>query len=442
MSMQEWIERKRDGLALSGQEIGAFVAGLVSGEIPDYQAAAFLMAAYLRGMDEAETAALTSAMLRSGAVLDLSTIGGAKVDKHSTGGVGDKVSLVLAPAVAACGGRVPMISGRSLGHTGGTLDKLESIPGFRVGLTLDELCAQVGDLGAAFGAATADLAPADRLLYRLRDATATVASIPLITSSILAKKAAEGIDGLVLDVKTGNGAFMATPRAARDLARSLVSTAERLGLRAVALITDMSQPLGAAIGNSVEVVEAVEALKGGGPRDLVELVTRLGAEMLLLAGLVPDLRSGCDQIARSLADGSALARFRAIVERQGGDASAIEDVSRLPCASRREPLESPASGHVQSIDCRALGAAACALGAGRRRMEDAIDHGVGLICMKKVGDAVVAGEPLLLVLYNDAARYAAVRPALQAAFVIGEKRPSARPLVRARLAGAGCRERS
>ncbi len=440
--MQEWIERKRDGGTLAREEIEALVAGLVRGEIPDYQTAAFLMAVYLRGMDEAETTALTSAMLRSGAALDLSAIAGAKVDKHSTGGVGDKVSLVLAPAVAACGGSVPMISGRSLGHSGGTLDKLESIPGFRVGLTLDELCAQVADLGAVFGAATSDLAPADRLLYRLRDATTTVASVPLITSSILAKKAAEGIDGLVLDVKTGSGAFMASPRAARELARSLVSTAERLGVRAVALITDMSQPLGAAIGNSVEVLEAIETLRGKGPRDLVELVTRLGAEMLLLAGLVPDLRVGRRRIARCLADGSAFRRFHSIVARQGGDVAAIENVGLLPRADLHTLIESPVSGYVRSIDCRALGAAACALGAGRRRMEDVIDHGVGLMCMRKVGDAVEAGEPLLLVLYNDAARCAAVRPALEAAYVIGAERPRARPLVRARLAGATCRERS
>ncbi len=419
MSILDAIRKKREGQALDRDEVFRFVEGTARGTVPDYQAAALLMAIYFRGMDDAETAALTDAMTRSGARLDLSDIDGVKVDKHSTGGVGDKVSLPLAPAVAACGGRVPMISGRALGHTGGTLDKLESIPGFRVGLSLGELKEQVRTLGLAFGAATEDLAPADRKLYQLRDATCTVESIPLITSSILSKKVAEGIDGLVLDVKTGSGAFLSDPDAARRLAETLVATAERLSVRTVALLTDMSQPLGKAVGNAVEVAESIRILRGEGPDDVTRLVVEIGAEMLVLSGLADDLDDGRRRIRASFADGSALDRFRRAIEAQDGDAGVIDDESRLPRAKHRRDVAATSAGFVHAIDTREIGLSANALGAGRETMDDAIDPAVGLYVEKRIGDRVAAGEPLLSAVFNDEVRFAAVEARLRDAFHVG-----------------------
>jgi pyrimidine-nucleoside phosphorylase len=391
MNPVEIIRSKRDGRALAPGEIAAFVRGVTDGSVPDYQAAALLMAVYFRGLDGAELAALTDAMLHSGDVLDLSELPLPKVDKHSTGGVGDKISLHLAPAVAACGVAVPMISGRGLGHTGGTLDKLEAIPGFSVNLDESQFRSVLRDCGLALIGQTERLAPADKRLYALRDVTGTVESIPLIAASIMSKKLAEGIDGLVLDVKVGSGAFMKTLERARELARTLVDIGRRAGKRVSAVLTDMDQPLGRYVGNAVEVHESLEVLSGRGEPDLVELTLALGAEMLLVAGVARDAADGRERIARVLGDGSALARFRRCVELQGG---------RLPATTRgwfagdALPVRAGADGYVRAIDAEQIGLAALALGAGRTRKEDAIDPGAWVRLHKKVGERVAAGEEL------------------------------------------------
>lgn len=433
------IEKKRDGAELSAAEIEGFVGGVASGAIPDYQASAFLMAVFLRGMTPVETAAMTRAMIDSGARLDLSGLSGSKVDKHSTGGVGDKISIPLAPAVAACGGQVPMISGRSLGHTGGTLDKLEAIPGFRVGLSLDELRAQVAELGFAFGAATDDLAPADRKLYALRDATGTVASIPLITSSILSKKVAEGIDGLVMDVKAGAGAFLPDPAAARALAETIVRTGEQLGVRTVARITDMGAPLGRMIGNALEIRESIEVLSGGGPDDVVDLVCALGGEMLMLSGISTAYEDAAARIRRALQDGSARELFRKAVERQGGDPAVVDHPDRLPRATRVELVKAPVAGYVTGLDARAFGVASGLLGAGRQQITDIVDPAVGVCVLAPVGAQVQASEPVLEIHYNDPARLADAVSRLEAAITFGDKSPAPRVLLIDRIA-AGASE--
>jgi pyrimidine-nucleoside phosphorylase/thymidine phosphorylase len=390
----EIIHRKRDGHAIPPEAIAALIRGFTAGEIPDYQMAAFCMAVFFRGMDDAEVGALTRAMLESGDVLDLSGIPGRKVDKHSTGGVGDKISLPLAPLVAACGVRVPMVSGRGLGHTGGTLDKLEAIPGFRVDLPVERFRAQVAELGCCLIGQTARIAPADKRLYALRDVTATVESIPLIAGSIMSKKLAEGIDGLVLDVKVGGGAFMKTLEDARLLARTLGGIGRTMGKRVTALLTDMSQPLGRAVGNALEVEESIEILRGRGPADVRALTVELGAEMLLLGGVAATLGEGRAAIAAAIADGRGLARFRQIVEAQGGDPRAVDDPSRLPRSARLQDVPSPAAGVVEAIDAEAVGLAAMALGAGRARVEDRIDPAAGIVVHKRLGDTVERGEPL------------------------------------------------
>jgi pyrimidine-nucleoside phosphorylase len=396
----ELIHRKRDGGRLTPAELHALIAGYVAGEIPDYQLAAFCMAVFFRGLDEEETGALTDAMLRSGDVLDLSALPGVKVDKHSTGGVGDKISLPLAPLAAACGVKVPMVSGRGLGHTGGTLDKLEAIPGFRVDLPVERFVELVRDHGLGLIGQTARIAPADKRLYALRDVTATVESIPLIAASIMSKKLAEGIDALVLDVKVGRGAFMKTRDDARRLALALVGIGRRMGKRVTALLTTMDQPLGQAVGNALEVVESIELLRGGGPADLRELTVALTAEMVLLARLAPDLPAARAAVEAAIADGRGLARFRDIVAAQGGDPRAIDDPGRLPRAAQVIPLEAEADGVVAALDAEAVGLAAMALGAGRARVEDRIDPSVGVVLLRKVGDRVVRGEPLCLVHRN------------------------------------------
>lgn len=434
MSFVSLIEKKRDGAALTDREIESFVAGARDRTIPDYQLVAMLMAICCRGMTVEETAALTTRMTRSGRVADLSAIPGVKVDKHSTGGVGDKISLPLAPAVAACGGRVPMISGRSLGHTGGTLDKLEAIPGFRVDLSEDELRAQVASIGLAFGAATPDLAPADRVLYALRDASGTVPSIPLITSSILSKKVASGISALVLDVKTGRGAFLPELEDSRALARSLVDTANTLGVKTVAWITDMDAPLGRTIGNALEIDETNEVLFGRGPADVVELVTLLGGEMLVLAGLARNLDDGRLRIRTSLQDGSALSKWRAAIRAQGGDDRVIDDPARLPRAMSCETVVAARAGFVTAIDSRALGVAATTLGAGRVRVEDRVDPAVGIVLQKTRGDRVAAGDVLCMVHSNVAARASAVVSQIERAFELGDELPIPRPLCIERVA--------
>jgi pyrimidine-nucleoside phosphorylase/thymidine phosphorylase len=426
----ELIQAKRDGRQIAAADIAALVDGFTRGEIPDYQMAAFCMAVFFRGMDDAEVGALTEAMLHSGDVLDLSDVPGSKVDKHSTGGVGDKVSLALAPLAAACGVKVPMISGRGLGHTGGTLDKLEAIPGFRTDLPVDRFHALVRDVGACLVGQTARLAPADRKLYALRDVTATVESIPLIAASIMSKKLAEGIDALVLDVKVGSGAFMKTAGDARALARTLVAIGRRSGKKVAALLTDMSQPLGRAVGNALEVAETLELLRGGGPDDLRALTIEETAEMLVLGGAAADSAAAQARVAAAIADGSGLAKLEEIVRAQGGDPLALRDPERLPRAPRTYAVVAPAGGWVQEVDGQAVGLAAVALGAGRARLEDRVDPAVGLVVHKRIGDTVERGEPLCTVHEGDRSEERTrVAARIEGAFRIGAAPVPRPPLV-------------
>jgi pyrimidine-nucleoside phosphorylase/thymidine phosphorylase len=434
MRPYELIHSKRDGRAIPAADLAALVDGFTRGEVPDYQMAAFCMAVFFRGMDAEEVSALTGAMLRSGDVLDLSDVPGAKVDKHSTGGVGDKVSLALAPLVAACGVRVPMISGRGLGHTGGTLDKLEAIPGFRTDLPPDRFRALVRDVGTCLVGQTARLAPADRRLYALRDVTATVESIPLIAASIMSKKLAEGIDALVLDVKVGPGAFMKRAEDARALARTLAGIGHAAGKRVTALLTDMSQPLGRAVGNALEVLEAVELLRGGGPPDLREVTVALGAEMLLLGGAAADLPAARRALEAAIADGRGLAKLEEIVRAQGGDPAFLRDPARLPRAPRTYDVPAAAAGHVGGIDAEAIGLAAVALGAGRARVEDPVDPAVGIVVHRRIGDRVERGEPLCTVHEGDRSEpRERIAARLAGAFRIGAARPAPPPLVLERI---------
>jgi pyrimidine-nucleoside phosphorylase/thymidine phosphorylase len=433
-SPYEVIHAKRDGRAIPDADLAALVAGFTRGEIPDYQMAAFCMAVFFRGMDDREVAALTGAMLRSGDVLDLSDVPGAKVDKHSTGGVGDKVSLALAPLAAACGVKVPMISGRGLGHTGGTLDKLEAIPGFRTDLPVERFRALVREVGACLIGQTERLAPADRRLYALRDVTATVESIPLIAASIMSKKLAEGIDALVLDVKVGSGAFMKTAADARALATTLAAIGRGMGKEVSALLTDMSQPLGRAIGNALEVAEAVELLRGGGPEDLREVTLELTAEMLVLGAVAPDRAAARARVAGAVADGRGLAKLEEIVRAQGGDPSVLRDPERLPRAPRTFEVAAPARGFVEGVDAEALGLAAVALGAGRARVEDRVDPAVGLVVHKRIGDPVERGEPLCTVHEGDRSEpRPRVAGRVEAAFRIGAAPAAPPPLVHERM---------
>ena len=382
------IRKKRDGGELSRNEIESLVNSYTRGDIPDYQMSAWLMAVVLRGMTRAETAALTDAMLRSGEVLDLSALPAKKVDKHSTGGVGDKTSLVLAPLAAAAGVMVPMISGRGLGHTGGTLDKLEAIPGFNVNLPVAHFRRVLETCGCAMIGQTAEVAPADRKLYALRDVTGTVESPYLICASIMSKKLAEGIDALVLDVKTGSGAFMKSEKDAVFLAELMVETGERMGKQMVALITDMDQPLGSMIGNALEVVEVVEVLRGEGPEDLRQLCLELAGWMLHLGGVADTVAEGKKQSEKLIASGEALDKFRQMVALQGGDLRAIDDPKKLPQAQHTMILSSPKNGYLAALQCEQVGTACVILGGGRERKEDSVDPAVGIVLHKKVGDPV------------------------------------------------------
>jgi pyrimidine-nucleoside phosphorylase/thymidine phosphorylase len=433
MDTPELIRKKRNGLVLAKAEVFDFVERYTRGEIPDYQASALLMAIYFRGMDPRETADLTEAMLRSGRVLDFSALPGPKIDKHSTGGVGDKTSLTIAPAAAAAGVLVPMISGRGLGHTGGTLDKLEAIPGFSPRLTSQEFHRVLETCGLAFGAATEEFAPADRKLYALRDVTATVESIPLITASIMSKKLAEGIDGLVLDVKTGTGAFMQGLEDARALATSMVNTGTAHGKRVHALITDMSQPLGNAVGNALEVIESVETLKGRGPSDLVELCRELTSHMLLLGNVTDSLDEARARYDAAIASGQALERFARVVEEQGGNPRALEDYSLLPQAKYEDSVVAPEDGYVAKLEARVMGVASMILGAGRERADATIDPAVGLMFKKKVGDAVCAGERICILYSNERSRVPRALEMIREAIVISPDRVSPPPLVLERV---------
>lgn len=399
--VHEIIRKKRDGLALQEAEVRAFVTGVSDGSIPDYQAAAMLMAIFLQGMDDAELAVLAEAMTHSGEVIDMSSVDRPKVDKHSTGGVGDKISLPLAAAVASCGAAVPMVSGRGLGHSGGTLDKLEAIPGFNVRLTGEEFVAQVRELGVAMIGQTATLAPADRKLYALRDVTATVECIPLIASSIMSKKLAEGIDALVLDCKVGNGAFMKT----RDDARALAHAIRTIGLaadkRVSVLLTDMDAPIGRYVGNGLEAYESIQVLRGQGPADTRELTVRLGAEMLRLTNLAENETDGAAQIAAALDSGRALALFARMVEAQGGERAVVDHPERLLTAPHKHAVQAPRAGRVQAIRSFDIGRAGVALGAGRARKEDDVDPAVGIEMCVRVGDKVDAGQDLAYLLYRE-----------------------------------------
>jgi pyrimidine-nucleoside phosphorylase len=423
------IRKKRDGQALSPDEIAVMVRGISTGEVAEYQWAALLMAIVWRGMTAAETAALTDCMIRSGRIVDLARIPGRKVDKHSTGGVGDKTSLVLAPIAAAAGVPVPMVSGRGLGHTGGTLDKLESIPGFRVDLDLTRYQEVLAACGLVMIGQTAEIAPADKFLYALRDATATVESIPLIAASIMSKKLAEGIDGLVLDVKTGGGAFMERLEDARALAEAMCAIGRGLGKQMVALITRMDQPLGCAVGNAVEVAESLACLRGEGPDDLVSLSIELAAEMVVMAGHADSLEHARERCRRTIVDGSALGRFRRLVAEQGGDPRAVDDPSLLPAARRRVILPVQETGIVRSLAARPIGHATMLLGAGRARMESPIDHAVGVILHKKIGDAVEISEPLCTLLVNDEARLDEAMDLIRDAYTFSQSPVVAPPLV-------------
>ena len=424
------IRRKRDGGELSQDEIEYIVSRYTEGVIPDYQIAAWLMAVVLKGMTGAELAALTEAMLHSGSVLDFSDISGRKVDKHSTGGVGDKTSLVIAPLVAAAGVPVPMISGRGLGHTGGTLDKLESIPGFNVNLSLDEFRRVLSTCGCGLIGQTAEIAPADKKLYSLRDVTGTVESPNLICASIMSKKLAEGIDALVLDVKTGSGAFMKKFEDSVFLARLMVETGQRMGKKMVALITDMDQPLGLKIGNSLEIEECIEIMRGAGPRDLYDLCIELAAWMLYCGARATSVENGRALAAELIQNGAALEKFREIVILQGGDPKIVDDTSLLPRAANRAVVASPADGFVTSIQCEHVGTATVVLGGGREKKEDSVDPAVGLVLHKKVADAVRAGEPLCTIYYNSDARLPEARRLLEGAYTVAEHPPATRrPLV-------------
>ena len=424
------IRKKRDGGELTRVEIEAVVNGYTAGTIPDYQASAWLMATLLKGMTRAETAALTDAMLRSGEVLDFSDIPKAKVDKHSTGGVGDKTSLVLAPLVAAGGVTVPMISGRGLGHTGGTLDKLEAIPGFNVNLPVRKFRELLEACGCAMIGQTAEIAPADRKLYALRDVTGTVESPFLICASIMSKKLAEGIDGLVLDVKTGSGAFMKSDKDAAYLAQLMVETGERMGKKMAALITDMDQPLGRYVGNALEVVEVLEILRGGGPDDLRQLCLELAAWMFLLGGRVKSIAEGRTLSEDLIRSGAALAGFRKMVELQGGDTRAVDDPKMLPRAKHTMDVPSPRSGYVMAIQCEQAGTACVILGGGRERKEDSVDPAVGFVLHKKVGDSVSKGEALCTIHYNSEALAERAKALLLGSFAVGDAAPAQkRPLI-------------
>ncbi len=422
MRVVDLIEAKRDRGQMEPDAIRAVIAAYSRDEVPDYQMASLLMAIYLNGMSPAELAPWTDAMLRSGQVLDLGHIAGVKVDKHSTGGVGDKISLPLAPLVAACGVPVPMVSGRGLGHTGGTLDKLESIPGFRTDQTVERFVELVGTLGLGLIGQTAEIAPADKRLYALRDVTGTVASIPLIASSIMSKKLAEGIDALVLDVKVGTGAFMRTLDDARTLAQTMVAIGEEMGKKVVALLTDMNQPLGRTVGNALEVRESIDILRGEGPADTTALTLELARTMLSLGGEDPA------EAERALQDGRGLERFRQIIEAQGGDPKVVDDPDRLPTATREIVFEAPRDGYVGAIDTTAVGVAGVCLGAGRAKKEDAIDPAVGLTIEARLGDRVVKGQPLVRVHHADRGVDDALAR-LRAAYRIDDTAPTVGPLV-------------
>ena len=423
------IRKKRDGHRLEPAEIDAFIHGVTNGGWPDYQTSALLMAIVLRGMDADETAVLTRAMTNSGARLDLSDIPGPKIDKHSTGGVGDKTSLILAPLLACCGIVVPMMSGRGLGHTGGTLDKLEAIPGFRVNLAEAEFRTALRRVGCAMIGQTAQIAPADKILYALRDVTGTVESIPLITASIMSKKLAEGIDGLVMDVKCGRGAFMKTADDARALAKSLCRTGTANQVPTMACVTPMDAPLGRMVGNALEVIESIETLKGHGPLDLEFLCLVLATQMLRLGGFRGSDEEAAAELRGAITSGRAIEKFRDMIVEQGGDPHVVDDHRRLPLAPTQTLVRAERGGYVSGVDAELVGRAAVALGAGRNRVEAAVDHAVGVSIVARIGDRVKPGDALTEIHYRDADRLMLALELLAAAWTIEDATPPARPLI-------------
>jgi pyrimidine-nucleoside phosphorylase len=424
--MYEIISKKRDGLELDREEIAYVISGYVRGDIPDYQIAAWLMAVYIRGLSERELADLTEIMLASGDRIPLDGVPGKKIDKHSTGGVGDKISFVVAPLVAACGVRVPMLSGRGLGHTGGTLDKLESIPGMNVALSPEQFRRVLVETGMVICGQTDRIVPADKKIYALRDATATVSSIPLIASSIMSKKLALGTDGIVLDVKTGSGAFMRDEQDALRLCRAMVAIGEKTGRPTLGIISNMDQPLGRAVGNSLEIIESVEALKGRGPEDIMEVTFALGFCMLRAAGRETSYAEAVETFREAIASGRALDIFRRFIAAQGGDPRVCEDYSLLPAAAERTEFRAPASGYIEAVDSLSVGLAAIDTGAGRRRKEDAIAYGSGFVFQANVGDKVEQGQVIVTVHSDRPERTADVLERLGGAIRIGP-RPAAKP---------------
>ena len=424
MNMYEIISKKRDKKKLTQEEIEYFVSGYAEGQIPDYQASALLMAIFLNGMDAEETFHLTQSMINSGKVLDLSSVPGVKVDKHSTGGVGDKISLILAPLVASCGVKVPMISGRGLGHTGGTLDKLESIPGFRIDLSLKTFKKILSEVGVCMIGQTKEIAPADRKMYALRDVTATVNSVPLIASSIMSKKLAEGADVFVFDVKVGNGAFMKKHDEAVLLAKNLIQIAKKFKKKAVALLTDMNEPLGETVGNSIEVIEAIHALKGKAPRDLMDVTLALGAHMLVLGKKAKNLKEAEKKLNQAIKTGKALDKFREMIKRQGGNPKVVDDFGLLPWVKFKLLVNSNREGYVQSIDTRKIGFCAVKLGAGRERIDSSIDLGVGMLIKKKVGDSIGKGDALAVVYANNLKKARQASQEIRQAYQITKRKTS------------------
>ena len=437
MLAQRLIERKRDGGRIDPGDWRALVFAYAAGHVPDYQMSALLMAIFLRGLDDTELVALTDAMRESGASLDLSAMGRPRVDKHSTGGVGDKVSLVLAPLVASLGVAVPMMSGRGLGHTGGTLDKLEAIPGFRTRLTLEEMTAQMEKHGCALFGQTEEIAPADRKLYALRDATSTVESIPLIAASIMSKKLAESLTGLVLDIKQGSGSFMPDRERGLQLAKTMIALGGRSDCEVVALLTAMDRPLGRACGNALETEEAIHALRGEGPSDLMEVTYALGAEMLLLAGAAKNAADARKKLEGAIESGTAAEKFRQIIELQGGNPGVVDDPGVLPQAAACDLYAAPRAGFVSAVDPRTIGRGITALGGGRRTVDDIIDPSVGFVITAKPGDQVRVGESLATVFARDAAGIAEGRAALAKAIVIADEVDLPLPLISHRVTSAG-----
>ncbi len=427
------IRKKRDGHELSSDEIHHLIRAYTDDEIPDYQMSAFLMASFLNGLNTGEAAALTDSMLHSGIVVNLDHISGTKVDKHSTGGVGDKLSLILAPVVASCGVPVPMISGRGLGHTGGTLDKLESIPGFSVDVTLDRYMEILDRHNLVLAGQTEEIAPADKRLYALRDVTATIEAVPLIAGSIMSKKLAEGIDALVLDVKFGSGAFMKTSEQATELAETLVGIGEQFGKRTIAYLTNMEQPLGYAVGNWLEIKESTDCLRGDGPDDVMEITHLLAGTMICLGGKADSVEHGIELSKKAVADGSAFKKWIEIVEEQGGDSSVIKKPERYPEASHIETVESEYAGFITEMDAHSMGMVSMELGAGRKAMEDDIDPAAGFVLHKKIGDKIEAGETFATLYTNKEHTLTAVKKGMKNAISVKNEAPESLKLITHRV---------